>query len=173
MTSLLAAFGIAVKLNILLWVILGLVSGLAGLAIGVLRFLAYDKGYSESTSTTAATATAAASVMKQLRADIVRDEAMNVSATVAIYSSLEAVMFELWNLETDEAQEEKIIEWEASIAERAVEIEEARKEINAAAGDAEGEEAKEEGEEDEDATEEGAEEEDAEEEGAEEEEAEK
>nr|USE06696.1 hypothetical protein [Schmidingerella meunieri] len=72
-----------------------------------------------------------------------------------------------------QALSEKIAEWEASIAERAVEIEEARKEINAAAGDAEGEEAKEEGEEDEDATEEGAEEEDAEEEGAEEEEAEK
>lgn len=169
LTSLLAAFGIAVKLNILLWAILGLVSGLAGLAIGVLRFLAYDKGYSEATSTTAATATAASTVMKQINADTIRDEAMNVSATVAIYSSLEAVMYELWNLETDEAQEEKIAEWEATIAERAVEIEEARKEINAAAGDAEGEEAKEEGEEGEDAAEEGEEGE----EGAEEEDTEK
>ena len=44
-TSILAAFGIAVGVNAMLWGILGLVAWGAGIVVGILRFLAYDQGY--------------------------------------------------------------------------------------------------------------------------------
>ena len=44
-TSILAAFGIAVGVNAMLWGILGMVAWGAGIAVNILRFLAYDQGY--------------------------------------------------------------------------------------------------------------------------------
>ena len=44
-TSILAAFGIAVGVNAMLWGILAMVAWGAGIAVSILRFLAYDQGY--------------------------------------------------------------------------------------------------------------------------------
>jgi hypothetical protein len=57
-TGILAGFGIASGLNLMLWAYLGMAAGIAGLVVGILRYLAYEQGYSNKDSKTAAEALA-------------------------------------------------------------------------------------------------------------------
>merc|ERR1719410_331508 len=99
LTSLASAFGGQTLLNAQAWGILGLVGGLVGLVVDVMRMIGYDSYYSDSQTT--ATAAAAASVMEGWYADV-------------------------WNALTDEEQADEIAAWQETIATRAEAVAEAR-----------------------------------------------
>lgn len=155
-TSLLAALGVAVPINGLAWMFVGLISALAFMVIDIYRLIGYDSYYSDSTSTTAATALAGKSAMSVLLGDALYDAAINAASMVQIYGAMEGFYYGLWNAMSLEDQEKKIEEWEETIGMAAEEVAEERAALS---GEASGEEKAEEGEE-----EEGAEK-DAEEEG--------
>ena len=164
-TSILAAFGIAVGVNAMLWGWLGLAAWLAGSAVSVIRFLAYDDAYGQKKD--AVNASMAKSVMEAVKVDGIRDSVMDTSMALTMFGAAESLAFEYWNMTSDEDQAAAIGEWEAAASELAKGVAEMRESagltMKAGAEEAEeeegeGEEGAEEGEEGEEGAEEGDEE---------------
>ena len=157
-TSILAAFGIAVGVNAMLWGLLGLVAWGAGVAVGILRFLAYDGAYTAKKDANVATAaglldyTAALYTQNGVKLDGIRDGIMDTSIALTMFGAAESLVFEYWNMTSDEDQATAIGEWEEAAGELAKTVAEQRETagLTAKAGkeeEAEEEEEEEEGEE--------------------------
>ena len=154
-TSILAAFGIAVGLNAMLWGILGLVAWGAGVAVGILRFLAYDGAYTVKKDANVATATglldytAALYTQNGVKLDGIRDGIMDTSLALTMFGAAESLAFEYWNMMADEDQATVIGEWEEAAGELAKSVAEQRETagLTAKAGKEEEAEEEEEGEE--------------------------
>ena len=150
-TSILAAFGIAVGVNAMLWGILGLVAWGSGVAVNILRFLAYDGAYSvkkDSTSTTA-DVSIAKTTQNAVKLDGMRDSIMDTSIALTMFGAAESLAFEYWNMTSDEDQATAIGEWEEAAGELAKSVAEQRETagLTAKAGKEEEAEEEEEGEE--------------------------
>lgn len=142
-TSLMAAFGIAVPINGQAWMWLGLAGWVLDIVIAVIRFIGYDAGYSASEKkATAAEITEAAQgeyAMGVLEVDSLYDAAMGVSSMFVLAKNAEGWYNQQWNAMTDEEQMTKIGAWEEAVATKATEVSDARE----AAGLMEGEAAEE------------------------------
>ena len=146
-TSLAAAFGAMVPLNGMLWAYMGLGMWVLWMVIDVMRFIGYDKGYSDTQSSTALTAAAGKVAMSGIYADAVNDAAMGAKGAVMMMGAMEGWYYQQWNTMTDEAQAEKVAAWEEAIATRAMAMAEERAAMAPAAEKAEEEEEEEEAEE--------------------------
>ena len=151
-TGILAGFGIATGINLMLMGYLGLAAGIIGMVVGVLRFLAYEQGYSNKDSSTAAEATAAAYVMGGTKWDGIRDMLMDAGAAITMAGAAESIAYEMWHMMSDEDQQTAVKEWEEAAATLADSVEEMRQTAGLD-GKAEGKEEKAEEEEGEDAEE--------------------
>lgn len=142
-TSLMAAFGIAVPINGQAWMWLGLAGWVLDIVIAVIRFIGYDAGYSASEKkATAAEITEAAQgvyAMGVLEVDSLYDAAMGVSSMFVLAKNAEGWYNQQWNAMTDEEQMTMIADWEEAVATKATEVSDARE----AAGLMEGEAAEE------------------------------
>jgi len=126
-TSLLAAFGIATGLNLLVWMLFGgIVGGLAGIAIGIIRFLAYDAGYTAYTGSDVAKKASGSATMGAVKKDAIRDSIFDIGVGLVLAGSLEAIMWEQWNMASLEDQEEQMAENEKLAAELAASVAEMR-----------------------------------------------
>ena len=161
-TQLLATLGIAVGLNGTVWMLVGGLGGmLLSLAVGIVRFLGYEQGYSNATETDATKVAAkintfGLSMMTVIKTDMIEDAACNAGAAIALAGAAEGWYYNLWNAYTDEEQSTMVAEWEETIATRAMEVAEARAAM-APAAEEEGEDAEEATEEAEEGAEEGEE----------------
>ena len=109
LTSLASAFGGQTLLNAQAWGILGLVGGLVGLVVDVMRMIGYDSYYSDSQTT--ATAAAGASAMNLIKTDAVWDAAASADSMIAAASVMEGWYADVWNALTDEEQADEIAAW--------------------------------------------------------------
>jgi len=101
-TSLMAAFGVAVGINGQAWMWLGLVGWVMDMVVGVVRFLGYDSYYTNSESKTALVAAAGIAMQGVILNDAVMDGAMNIESMMALAGAYEGFMFQQWNNTTDE-----------------------------------------------------------------------
>ena len=161
-TQLLATLGIAVGLNGTVWMLVGGLGGMIlSLAVGIVRFLGYEQGYSNLTETDATKVAAFINtkgglMMTAIKTDMIEDAACNAGAAIALAGAAEGWYYNLWNAYTDEEQSTMVAEWEETIATRAMEVAEARAAM-APAAEEEGEDAEEATEEAEEGAEEGEE----------------
>ena len=152
-TSILAAFGIAVGVNAMLWGLLGLVAWGSGVAVGILRFLAYDGAYGVKKDANVATAaglidyTAALYTQNGVKLDGIRDGIMDTSIALTMFGAAESLAFEYWNMTSDDDQATAIGEWEEAAGELAKSVAEQRETAGLTAKAGKEEEAEEEEEE--------------------------
>jgi hypothetical protein len=95
-TSILAAFGIAPGINTMLWFWLGLTGMILQLVISILRFLAYEQGYTEVKDATANKATGK-SIMSIVKQDGIKDAIIDASVMFTFWGAMESLGFEMWN----------------------------------------------------------------------------
>jgi hypothetical protein len=161
-TQLLATLGIAVGLNGTVWMLVGGLGGMIlSLAVGIVRFLGYEQGYTNATETdatkvAAGIVTKGTTMMTAIKTDMIEDAACNAGMAIALAGAAEGWYYNLWNAYTDEEQSTMVAEWEETIATRAMEVAEARAAM-APAAEEEGEDAEEATEEAEEGAEEGEE----------------
>merc|ERR1712062_525583 len=106
----------------MMWMYAGLAGLGVGLAVGVLRFLAYDNAYKHASNTTTTTYNIAGStLMTAIMADAVEDAAYEAGAVMDLYGAMESVHYGLWNAMTDEERADAIAEEEEGAEEEAAE----------------------------------------------------
>ena len=159
LTSLLAAFGIATNLNLMMWGLLGFAGALAGMAVQILRWWGYYDYYSAGKKSTDTHYSASRKAMGAILGEQLFDGAIMVGATISLAGAMEGFLYDAW-MSMDEAEQKTYFEeWEATISERAAEIADEREaaglddEPAAEGKEEEAEEEAEEGEEGEDAEE--------------------
>ena len=170
LTSLLAAFGIATQLNVMMWGLMGFGGAIAGMVVNVLRWWGYYSYYGEGKKSTDTYYIASRVAMGALLGEMLFDGAMMVGAYISIAGAMEGFLYDAWMTMDEADQKTKFEEWEATISERAAEIADEREAAGlddepASEGKEEEDEEAEEGEGEEDAAEgeEGEEDADAEE----------
>ena len=125
--GILAGFGIATGLNMMLWGYLGMAGGILGMVISVLRFLAYEQGYSAySDNKVAADVTAGKKVMEAVKTDGIRDLLFDTSMAITAAGAAESLAYQMWHMMSDEDQQTAVSEWEEAAATLAKSVEEMR-----------------------------------------------
>ena len=133
LTSLMAAAGIAVGVNGLAWMYLGIGEMFISAVVGMLFFLGYDGAYGHSDGTDVAKKAAGASMMGVIKSAALIQTLHSAMFTMTMWGNFEALFFGLWNAKTDEEQATSIEMWEESIATKAMAVEEARAAMGPAA----------------------------------------
>ena len=109
-TQLLAIFGIANGINVMVWAVgLGGIGGLVNLVTGIMSWYAYDLAYqlTEDSSTSAADLLDAAVVMAAIKDDVMMSTLDGLTTELGLASvSEEWFMWNMWKAEGEEKMEE-------------------------------------------------------------------
>ena len=109
-TQLLAIFGIANDINVIVWAVgLGGIGGLVNLVTGIMSWYAYDLAYqlTEDSSTSAADLLDAAVVMAAIKDDVMMSTLDGLTTELGLASvSEEWFMWNMWKAEGEEKMEE-------------------------------------------------------------------
>lgn len=72
------------------------------LVVGVIRFMAYDAGYTAATGTDLVKAASGKVVMTAAKADMIEDSLSTTALMMALWNNFEDVRYGIWNAKTDE-----------------------------------------------------------------------
>ena len=108
--------------------------------------MAYDAGYTASTGTDLAKAASGKYVMTAAKKDMIEDSVSASAFTLAIWKNKDDVRYGGWNAYTDEERMALMEKWEKKVVDMTMAFADARAAAGLTMGDAEAEEAVEEGE---------------------------